>query len=812
MNKFKILLSSLLFLLLGTGVNAQGVIAVEDFSVPQGETQTVSINLTEDYAGLYTGLSFYVTLPEGLTFVKGEAGEMVDDHVIDASLTSDGTKVLVVLYSMSSAVLGDAGEIATLTFQAAEDVQPESEGEITFSTIRTTNAASEATAFEDFTVKVTYTESVPVAKDVIDYTIQGYENAQEIMDVAVSSGDVTAIVALGEGKTTPKYYNTGTAIRIYGGNTLTISSAKTIEKIVFNYSSNAPTADNSTVSVGELNYATQTWTGSAKEVVLTNTATSGHFRLQSFTVYYAAEAEPVYIETDLTAQFSSLTEASNWTTGAGGKAGFTATQFCPAVPVNGLGNKQVCEFYEASCERTGDMLYQTVSGLAPGTYKIELYGATAYTFGRGFSSTAFAEGEWNAGDKIEPSEEVSTGVTLYAETSEGAYGGEIPIYYATSFPDGAATVVLDGVVVGENGEVKIGMSKTSTSTNWHVIQLKGVTATVLATDALAAAVATAEAIEEGSVPATLYEEIEGVVAENNKEYDTAEEYVAAIEAINAAVEKAVPFTVAAPVLAAMKAVVEATNIYTAEAYEAYYGQWAAKFDAGTLTEEEARALQNPSLTTGWHADITVDDFLLSAWDAEAGAWSGYYINTWSTEGDSDGSEFRVPFFEYWTGDANSLGEKTLTATMNELPEGVYDVTAWVRVRVKNGVEVSEENPAMGITLSVNEGEPVDVAAGVQVEGTQFYLDTFTAAGAVGEDGVLKIQFNIAAENNISWLSFKNVKFAKNEEKTVGIATVVRSAATAEGIYSVSGARRAGLQKGLNIVKYADGSVKKVLVK
>ncbi|MBQ2168658.1 MAG: DUF4957 domain-containing protein, partial [Prevotella sp.] len=42
---------------------------------------------------------------------------------------------------------------------------------------------------------------------------------------------------------------------------------------------------------------------------------------------------------------------------------------------------------------------------------------------------------------------------------------------------------------------------------------------------------------------------------------------------------------------------------------------------------------------------------------------------------------------------------------------------------------------------------------------QFYLDTFTAQGVVGEDGILKIQFNIAAENNISWLSFKNVNYA-----------------------------------------------------
>ena len=43
-----------------------------------------------------------------------------------------------------------------------------------------------------------------------------------------------------------------------------------------------------------------------------------------------------------------------------------------------------------------------------------------------------------------------------------------------------------------------------------------------------------------------------------------------------------------------------------------------------------------------------------------------------------------------------------------------------------------------------------------------YLKEVTATGTVAEDGVLKIKFNVAADNNISWLSFKNVKFEKVE--------------------------------------------------
>jgi hypothetical protein len=203
----------------------------------------------------------------------------------------------------------------------------------------------------------------------------------------------------------------------------------------------------------------------------------------------------------------------------------------------------------------------------------------------------------------------------------------------------------------------------------------------------------------------------------------------------------------------MKALVDATNFYTAEAYNEYYGQWAAKFEAGTLTLAEANALQNPDIVTGWHAALTVDNFLLSVWDAEPDFASNYYINSWSVEGDNDGTNFRVPFFEYWTGDGDSLGERELTAQLEGLAAGNYAVNVWARVRVKNGEDM---DAAHGITFSANDGEAVDVTTG-EIVG-QFRLAQFTAIGVVGEDGKLTVKFQVAADNNISWLSFKNVKY------------------------------------------------------
>ena len=232
---------------------------------------------------------------------------------------------------------------------------------------------------------------------------------------------------------------------------------------------------------------------------------------------------------------------------------------------------------------------------------------------------------------------------------------------------------------------------------------------------------------------------------------------------------------------AAKAEMAATNVYTTEALEAYKAVYDAaepKYENGTMTDEEAKALENPTTITGWHDATIVDNFLLSAWDTNPDFQDApYYINTWSTEGNNDGSNFKVPFFEYWTSDANSLGAKALTATMNSLPAGDYDISAWVRVRIKNGAEA----PATGITLQANEGEAVNVAAGDQIGTSQFYLKEFTATGTVAEDGVLKIKFNVAADNNISWLSFKNVKFEKKPFKPEAIEGALYSWESPEGL-------------------------------
>ena len=241
--------------------------------------------------------------------------------------------------------------------------------------------------------------------------------------------------------------------------------------------------------------------------------------------------------------------------------------------------------------------------------------------------------------------------------------------------------------------------------------------------------------------------------------------LALLDAVQKAKESIDAYAKAKAALDAMKNIMGSTNVYTAEALEAYNAIYTAKlaaYDDGTMSDEDAKALENPELRTGWqhNASVVVDDLLLSTWSIGETKAKDYdtalYINTWSSEGEGDGTNFLVPFFEYWTGDGESLAANTLSAMLTNVPEGEYTVTAWVRVRAKNGFEA----PATGITFQVNDGEAVDACAGDQVGTSQFFLKEFTATGVVGADGVLNIKFNVAADNNISWLSFKNVKYTK----------------------------------------------------
>ena len=105
-----------------------------------------------------------------------------------------------------------------------------------------------------------------------------------------------------------------------------------------------------------------------------------------------------------------------------------------------------------------------------------------------------------------------------------------------------------------------------------------------------------------------------------------------------------------------------------------------------------------------------------------------------------------------------------------------------------------------------------------VEGEVWYGNLYQIITKVGEDGILEIGARNVNESEI-WAMIDNVKLTyygtestKQPTHETAIASVKSEKTVVKGIYTLSGTAIPSLQKGINIVKYSDGSVKKVFSK
>lgn len=103
------------------------------------------------------------------------------------------------------------------------------------------------------------------ADETIVFSAQGYSNGEEITNV--NGIDFTIALNKGTNSYTPKYYDTGKAIRIYGRGYFIVSSAsKTIIKIELTFASGE---NNNAITTDVNTYSNGTWTGSATSVKFT---------------------------------------------------------------------------------------------------------------------------------------------------------------------------------------------------------------------------------------------------------------------------------------------------------------------------------------------------------------------------------------------------------------------------------------------------------------------------------------------------------------------------------------------------------------
>ncbi len=126
----------------------------------------------------------------------------------------------------------------------------------------------------------------------IDFSAQGYENETVVESVAFDE-NVSATFEKGTNVYDAMYFNVGSSLRMYGGNSMTLTAAAGVIKSVdFTFSDgegeNSIKVDNGTFDGSQ-------WTGSSSSIKFTIDGTSNHRRIKTISVSYEIAVEGVSI-------------------------------------------------------------------------------------------------------------------------------------------------------------------------------------------------------------------------------------------------------------------------------------------------------------------------------------------------------------------------------------------------------------------------------------------------------------------------------------------------------------------------------------
>lgn len=99
----------------------------------------------------------------------------------------------------------------------------------------------------------------------------------------LTAGPITVTFNKGSNSNAPKYYSSGTAFRVYGGNYFTVSSEKAILSVELTFGSNDGT---NAITTDVESYSDGTWTGSANSVTFTVGGSTGNRRIAKMVITY----------------------------------------------------------------------------------------------------------------------------------------------------------------------------------------------------------------------------------------------------------------------------------------------------------------------------------------------------------------------------------------------------------------------------------------------------------------------------------------------------------------------------------------------
>ena len=132
----------------------------------------------------------------------------------------------------------------------------------------------------------------------------GLANAAEIDNLSLGGGIILDGDIGTNNRDVPKYYTSGTSMRVYVGNTFTFTCTKNIVSIAFSFSQGDETG--LSASTGE--FDENVWEGSATEITFTNTS-SGQVRISSLSV---TTSEEVLVVNNVVMRFGATIPSSDW--------------------------------------------------------------------------------------------------------------------------------------------------------------------------------------------------------------------------------------------------------------------------------------------------------------------------------------------------------------------------------------------------------------------------------------------------------------------------------------------------------------------
>ena len=254
--------------------------ATEETTITFAASKTSNNRFFLDEVMVYYGNKPAVTkkLEQNLSFEKSNYSVLLANKDSFVSPVVNGAKTPV-SYSITlgEGVAQDAITIDPIT------------GKVTINAVGTATITATAEETEEYKAAsanyvLTVTEKNPTGPTtvVIDLSKQNFKNEQEIKEV--SSDPVSLIFNKGSNnQNSPKYFTKGTAVRLYGGNTMTVSSSKMIVKVELTF---ATGEGNNTITTDSETYLNGTWTGESNSIKFTVGGTSGHRRVQKVSVTY----------------------------------------------------------------------------------------------------------------------------------------------------------------------------------------------------------------------------------------------------------------------------------------------------------------------------------------------------------------------------------------------------------------------------------------------------------------------------------------------------------------------------------------------